>query len=106
MCFRCDDEYEYEKPTEYCLSVVPLIKDAIDAGEKWGALHIVLEDGNMDSVEWCLTDQNPNEWTEQGLVCAKAMLPLSIHQRETALMLADTDRGTRDQVVKWVDKKE
>lgn len=89
MCFMCDDSELFERPTEETISVIPLIKLAYDAGEDFGALHIVLEDGNIetDHIKWCM-EENKSFITLEGLMCAIALLNLSEEQRMTAIMLA------------------
>lgn len=93
MCFMCGDDEEFEEPTNAYLKAVPLIKSAYDAGEGFGALHIILEDGNIEThhIASCIKDK---DITPHGLDCAIALLALSEEQRMTAIMLANDRKIT------------
>ena len=60
-----------------------------------GALHVVIDDGNVDSVEWCEEhiddgDHLPERSSRQRaaeLACIDALKPLSMKDRERAIFL-------------------
>jgi hypothetical protein len=89
MCLACwEDEGRPYRMTDAVREWVP----AFSAADKFGALHVVVEDWNLDdeNILFCMND---NRLTEgEGDLC-RAMLGMSVEERWALAINADHPEG-------------
>lgn len=90
------------KPSRKTRDALPLIKAAIEAGEDYGACHIVLADVNLEKhhVKWC---RERPEITPKGAAAMDAMLAMTLRERAIALCAADGEAFHEWSDAEWAE---
>lgn len=86
-------------PTPAALAAIPLVIAADDAGEDFGACHIVLADLNFDDdhINFCLALPYI---TPEGIAAMTALLAMTKQERAIALCLANGEQFSA-----WTDEE-
>jgi hypothetical protein len=98
MCVTCYDTFRAENPNDFPLPTTKQMREIVNLidefYEDWftgGALHIVLDDWNLEDedITWCLQNSDPDLQDDRVKLITGKLLQLTLAERYEVLRLRE-----------------